>query len=257
MGRCARIVELLTVDDPAGPPAALGLADLGCGSGRLVRELLDVGFPGRIHALDHISDLDDDLLVHPQVRSVIADLDARLPFEDASLGRVVSAGVLEHLVDPVAHLREVHRVLAPGAVAVLCHSDWDTSLFTVGPGLCTSSGVSLDVLTRRLVDRFVDAMPTWVERADGFMGRRLLSLVAGTDDLDWADVMVDTWADPHRRFDEDSLARKVATGITMAAAADPDLAGDVEPWLTALESAADRGEFLFTVTDVAVRVRRA
>src|SRR5437764_1221205 len=102
--------------------------------------------PVRIHAVDTASGLDDEVLQDERVRSVIADIDGA----------------------PAAHLLECHRILKPGGLLVLAHSDWDTALFTSDD----------DALTRQLVDRFVSLVPSWAERSDGFMGRKLLGLAA-------------------------------------------------------------------------------
>ncbi len=242
MGRHERIVELARLDRPG-----LTVADLGCGSGRTVRALLTAG-PEVVHAHDHISDLDDDLLADPRVRSRIVDLDHDLPLPTGSVDRVVSLNVVEHLVDPVAHLAEVHRVLRPDGLLVLAHSDWDTALFTSTD----------DALTRELVDRFVAVVPTWAERAEGFMGRKLLALADATASrhATYEVVDVQSWADPHRRFDEDSVAFKIAMGILAAAADDPALAGRAAGWLDGLRRLAEADQFLFTVTDVAVVLRK-
>jgi ubiquinone/menaquinone biosynthesis C-methylase UbiE len=48
----------------------------------------------------------------------VADV-ARLPFPDGHFDRVVSSGSIKHWPDPVAGLRELHRVLAPGGRAVV------------------------------------------------------------------------------------------------------------------------------------------
>lgn len=241
MGRHRRTAEL------ADLRPGLRVADLGCGSGRLTRALVASG-PAIVHAIDHTSDLDDDLLTDPRVRSVIADLDHRLPLADGSLDRVLTVNLLEHLESPRALIGEIARVLTPGGTAVIVHTDWDTMLFTSTD----------DALTRRLVDRFVGAMPGWANRADGFMGRRLLGLVsdARDDGVPLDIVGLQSWADPHRRFDDESVASKVATGIAMAGAADPELAEQVPGWLQGLEDVAAVGRFLFTVTDVALVLTR-
>lgn len=240
MGRHDRIAELTALVAPDGD-RPLEVADLATGYGRTVRAMLAAasasGVPLRIHAVDEASVLDDDVLHDERVRSVIADLGEPLPFADGSLDRVVSVNVAEHLADPRAHVADAFRVLRPGGLLVLAHSDWDTVLFTSGD----------DALTRRLVDRFVVAVPTFAERADGFMGRKLLGLVDAAP-FEVADVV--TWADCHRRFDEDSVAWKVVKGVLHAAADDPELAPLAADWVQSLHVLSDAGRFLFTVTDV-------
>ena len=240
MGRYQRIAELADLTHPD-----LRVADLATGAGRQVRAMLAVAAPGvRIHAVDAASSLDDEVLHDARVRSMIADLDEPLPFSDGTLDRVVSLNVAEHLADPAAHLAQCHRVLIPGGLLVLAHSDWDTALFTSED----------DALTRLLVDRFVSTVPTFAARADGFMGRKLLGLAADSPfDL----VGVDTWADCHRRFDQDSVAWKVAIGVLAAAKDEPALTVRATAWVESLVRLSAAGRFLFTVTDVAVVLRRA
>lgn len=246
MGRHDRIAELAALEAPAdGRP--LEVADLGTGYGRTLRAVLGAaqgaGVPVRAHAVDVASSLDDDLLHDERVRSVLADLDDPLPFPDASLDRVLSVNVAEHLADPADHVAQCHRVLRPGGLLVLAHSDWDTVLMTGDD----------DALTRRLVDRFVVTIPTWAQRADGFMGRKLLGLAAAAP-FEVVDVV--TWADCHRRFDEESVAWKVARGVLAAAAGDAELAPLAAGWVQSLHRLSDENRFLFTVTDVVVVLRR-
>ncbi len=247
VGRHERVAELARLD-----AEGLVVADVGCGAGRTVRALLaprpGAHPPRLVHALDHVSALDDDLLADARVRSRIADLDAALPWREAELDRVVSLNAAEHLTDPVAHLGEVHRVLRPGGLCVLAHSDWDTALFTSTD----------DVLTRQLVDAFTAANPG-PGPADGFMGRKLLALAAAGSarGAAWEVDEVTSWADPHRRFDDGSLAWKVATGVLAAAQGDPAMSARAAGWMEELRSLARAGQFLFTVTDVAVVLRRA
>jgi SAM-dependent methyltransferase len=156
---------------------------------------------------------------------------------------VISLNVAEHLADPPGHLLECHRVLRPGGRLVLAHSDWDTALFASDD----------DVLTRMLVDRFVSTVPTWAERADGFMGRKLLRLALNAP---FELLTADTWADCHRRFDKGSVGWKVAMGVLAATKDDPELATKATGWVEGLAALAAEGHFLFAVTDVALVLRR-
>jgi SAM-dependent methyltransferase len=243
VGRHDRIAQLADLRAPQDGPA-LQVADLATGYGRTVRAMLaEAVGPLRIHAVDTASGLDDDVLNDERVRSVIADLDEPLPFQDGTLDRVVSVNVAEHLADPQAHLADCYRVVRPGGLLVLSHSDWDTTMFASED----------DALTRRLVDRFVSAVPQWAERADGFMGRKLLGLTRTTP---FEVESVETWADTHRRFDEDSVGWKVARGVLAATADDAQLAAQAAAWVASLRRMADDGRFLFTVTDVTLVLRR-
>jgi SAM-dependent methyltransferase len=239
MGRHERLARLTDVDRPD-----LVVADLGCGTGRTVRALLSADpAPAVVHAVDSTSQLDDDLLHDERVVSRVADLDHRLPFDDASLDRVVSMNVAENLHDPAGFLRECARVLRPGGIAVVGHTDFDTALFTSHD----------DELTRLLVDRFVAEVPAGAEGADGFMGRKLVSLSV---DAPLVLEQVHSWADPHRRFDRGSLAWKIAMGMVASARDDAELAAEAAGWIESVRRLADEGRFLFAITDVVVVLRK-
>jgi SAM-dependent methyltransferase len=100
-------------------PSDSVIADLGCSTGYLLEDLARA-YPGAsLIGVDLVgSGLRKAHASVPEVRLVQADLCA-LPLADASVDAAVSANVLEHVADDRAALAELHRVLRPGARAVL------------------------------------------------------------------------------------------------------------------------------------------
>ncbi|MEQ1657012.1 MAG: class I SAM-dependent methyltransferase, partial [Nitrospira sp.] len=89
------------------------MLDVGCGDGRLAREVKQV-LPGvvvhgcdlSVAALDRAEGLD---------RKYAVDLNGeRLPESDCSLDLIVASEVIEHLVEPGRAVADFHRVLRPG-----------------------------------------------------------------------------------------------------------------------------------------------
>ncbi|EDX82754.1 methyltransferase, UbiE/COQ5 family [Synechococcus sp. PCC 7335] len=96
------------------------ILDCGIGTGAFSLALLDsIDQPVRVSGVD----ISYPMLTHAQqnLKHRCATLDFRwgdiryLPFADESFDAVIFAHVLEHLVEPVETLREMARVLKPGA----------------------------------------------------------------------------------------------------------------------------------------------
>jgi SAM-dependent methyltransferase len=69
--------------------------------------------------------LADDLKKHPRVEAIEGQLpDALAPLASGSLNVVLMVSVLEHVTDPQRLLKEMHRVLAPGGIALVNVPSW-------------------------------------------------------------------------------------------------------------------------------------
>ena len=108
----------------AGIGCGAVVIDIGCGTGRALPPLRDaVGRSGTVIALD----VTPEMLQAARKPAAIAGAalvlaDARaVPFADGSADAIFAAGLVHHLPDTVAGLRELARVTRPGGLLVLFH----------------------------------------------------------------------------------------------------------------------------------------
>ena len=117
----------LVPEEPGAPPEPLlrfvhslghveRALDLGCGDGRLTRELdaaaltaADVSPVALARAAGRL----------PDARMVELEPDAALPFDDGSFDLVLCAETIEHVRDVQLFLSEIRRVLRPGGTLAL------------------------------------------------------------------------------------------------------------------------------------------
>jgi len=114
------------------PPPGAATLEIGCGEGRVARELSDLG-----HHVT-VTDIAPRLLAaaeaaHSADGYVLADA-AQLPFDDASFDRVVAYNMLMDVADMPAVIAEAARVLSPGGTLTvsIVHPFTDRGRFT-GP----------------------------------------------------------------------------------------------------------------------------
>jgi ubiquinone/menaquinone biosynthesis C-methylase UbiE len=110
-----RRVLVDAIRDTVGVGATV--ADLGCSTGYLLRDLRDA-FPGAfLVGADLVAQgLRKAHAQVPDAALVLADV-TELPFGDSTVSAIVSANVLEHVADDHAALAEIRRVLTPGGRA--------------------------------------------------------------------------------------------------------------------------------------------
>jgi ubiquinone/menaquinone biosynthesis C-methylase UbiE len=104
--------------------------DLGCGPGADLAAFAEATGPeGRVIGVDNdpaaVAEAATRAAGLSQVDVVRGDVHA-LDIPDASVDRVHTDRVLQHVGDPAAALREARRVLRTGGTAVFAEPDWDT-----------------------------------------------------------------------------------------------------------------------------------
>ncbi|MFD4397324.1 methyltransferase domain-containing protein [Kitasatospora sp. NPDC058397] len=169
------------------------LLDIGCGPGTITADLAElVGPGGRVVAVDTSAEVLEQAAAYVAGRGLsnvvfeIADVH-ELPYREGEFDVVHAHQVLQHVADPVAALREMRRVAAPGGVVAARDVDYASmTWFPEAPAL----------------DRWLELYER-IARANGGepdAGRRLLSWAraAGFTDIA-ATATTWTYATPEQR----------------------------------------------------------
>ncbi|NDJ53495.1 MAG: class I SAM-dependent methyltransferase [Chloroflexi bacterium] len=90
--------------------------DIGCGRGWYASALADAGF--RVTGMDQTKRVDDE-----RIHVIEGEIQAPLPFDDASFDTVLMFDILEHLGEEAAILDEVARVCRQRLILSVPHAD--------------------------------------------------------------------------------------------------------------------------------------
>ena len=172
------VVPRMLEDFSAQP--GMRVLDLGTGVGAMAAAL-SRRHPGiEIWGLDlRAPQLQQAKALHPVATYVQGDA-RHMPFPDASFDRVHASWVLEHIPEPAAVLREVHRVLAPGGQCFFLEVD-NSTVRLVPPSADIERALAL--LNRAQI----------VAGGDPYIGQKLEALMraAGFSDVQVRSVAVD------------------------------------------------------------------
>lgn len=111
-GNLANVRELVAT----APPGCVFL-DLGCDDGRLTMDLAHAAGAATVHGLELVPER-VRLARRLGVDARCGDLNGAFPYANESFDVVCSHQVIEHLADTDMFVREIHRVLRPGGLAV-------------------------------------------------------------------------------------------------------------------------------------------
>ena len=156
--------------------SAGSIVEIGCGDGRLYRNIRSAGFTGRYTGVEVASYLiEENLTTYPEAEWVRGG--AYDPCISSRPDIVVSLFVLEHLVYPKRGLESMMRLVAPGGVLILVFPDFTRSERFASQMLGYSIGTARQkLLSGRLLDAVVSLwdsrvrLPHALTRAREFYG---------------------------------------------------------------------------------------
>jgi len=217
--------------------------DVGCGSGDDLLDLAElVGESGAAVGLDHNSGLAEEartLLGERGVRNawVFQDDAERMQFSAHEFDRVRADRVVQHMRTPQVALAEMWRVLRPGGKLTVIEPDW--GMIAVFPA--SASGGDDDTAFRQILE--------WCRRhlAHPYIGRQLLALLRHVGASAWAEVRVAVETFTYTSWPECDAVLRLSQAATMLRQENPSASGELDGWLTAVETASERGDFFAAV----------
>lgn len=224
------------------PTAHSRIIDLGCGAGptllALSRMAPEAALIGIDRSAEFLRQARQELQGHRgPVMTLAADLRDPLPCGDESADVVLSYNTVECLPDPEQMLLEVARVLRPGGRAILAHVDFDSLVI---------AGADAD-LDRRVCHAFADDAQSWMDHADGRIGRKLGLLLTRSPLRLVSIAPLLTWSTDLSGHAKDRIGQIRKALLSAARHGRGSVsAAEVEEWHAALCEADRLGGFFFS-----------
>lgn len=163
--------------------------------------------------------------------------DARhLPFENATFDKAICAEMLEFVNPPIEALTELRRVLRPGGIALVVHTDWETQVFST----------SDRARSRRAVLAFAG------DGQGAGMGRQLYHLCRQAG---FAVVEPMVYTLVNAGWQEDHSAPRVVELMSQWLAETEFGAGELAQWRADVADAVADGSFFYAVSRFVCRCR--
>jgi SAM-dependent methyltransferase len=237
--------------DLADPRPGHLVSDLGCGAGATLAVLARrepaahlVGVDSNEHALAGLRRSVEN------VHAVRADLARGLPLASGTVDVVICHNVLEGLVDRMALLSEIDRILRRGGRAVLGHTDFESIIVTADDR----------DLSRRVCVSYAELIVPYrtMATADGQMGRWLPGLVRRSG-LELMTVHPNIGLSTSLTAKAESRVLEMAAAVRRAAHLDAARVteAEVDRWLDDVRAVDARGDFLFSETAYLVLAERS
>lgn len=229
-----RLVELLDeIQDKT-------ILDYGCGQGDFVNLFLNSERkPKQIFAADSsaetVSKIRNDYLdavnsgiVIPKMIQNPAELRGNI------FDRVICNNVLECVDDKIDFINNFKPLLAPQAIFVVSHHDFDSAIYNS----------SYKELSRNLVHYFSDTQQVWQKYSDGQMGRKIPGLISQSQFRN--DSKCITWRIVENEFKEGMYGFLMAT-MLMEAGKENFSEADINAWYQDLINKNGSNEYYFAI----------
>jgi ubiquinone/menaquinone biosynthesis C-methylase UbiE len=167
--------------------------DLGCGPGADLPAFAEAAGPeGRVIGVDHdpaaVAEAAGRVAGLPQVEVIAGDVHA-LGLPGASIDRVHTDRLLQHVADPAAVLGEARRVLRPGGGAVFAEPDWDTLIIDY-PDLAVPRAYTRFVAERVIRNAAIGRQLAGLAARAGFVVGNVIPVTAVSRDVQAADKVL-------------------------------------------------------------------